>query len=227
MTYILEETDMKPTRRSFVPFASFIFAAALLLCGCAALGLHRSAGASATVQGVEDDYKQAQRQTEATEAALNGVAISADLDLKQSFDYFSANRELMEQIGKRLVTHADGMFYRGTFYFVESGKSLESCAFPRTGRTDDLRSIDLGEDFDAISETGGEVKRSFRAFQFDIEQIQAYLANNLTPIGVDTIVQMLRKAKVDSDSLQETLEQALTALEHAKTNLAREAQKKG
>ena len=218
---------MKATFRSFFPFAPLFLAAALLLSGCAAIGLNRSPGASATVQGVEDDYRQAQRQTAATEAALNGVAISADLDLKQSFDYFSANRELMEQIGMRLVTHADGMFYRGTFYFVESGKSLESCAFPRTGRTDDQRSIDLGEDFNAISETGGEVKRSFRAFQFDIEQIQAYLANNLTPSGVDTIDQMLRKAKVDSDSLRETLGQALAALEHAKTTLAREAQKKG
>jgi len=218
---------MRTSRRPEVLLAAIITAAALLLAGCASIGMGPATPPSATLQTVEDDYRQAQLQTAATQDALDELVVSADLDLRQSFDYFSTNLAMMEQIGKRLVAHADGMFYRGTYYFVESGKSLEACAFPRSGRTDDQRSIDLGENFYVISEAGGAIKRGFRAFQFDIEQIQSYLAGNLSPTGIDTLEQMLRKAKVDSDSLQGTLRQAQTALERAKTALLLEAQKKG
>ena len=154
---------MKSLTRCFVLLGFAFVAAPLLLAGCASVGLGRPVESSATVQGVADDYRQAQLQTAATEESLVGLEISPDRDLKQSFRYFSGNLGMMEQVGTRLVTHADGMFYRGTFYFVESGKSLEACAFPRSGKTDDMQSIDLGEDFNTISEAGGEVKRSYRA----------------------------------------------------------------
>lgn len=218
---------MNSSTRSAALLASLFFAPALLLTGCASTKTGGSAGPSATLQGVTDDYRQAQRQTAATEEALEELIVAADLDLKQSFDYYSENQDEMEQIGTRLVTHADGMFFRGTYYFVESGKSLESCAFPRTGKSDAGQSINLGNDFDAISEAGGEVKRAYRAFQLDIEQIHDFLANHLTPSGIVTIDIFLHKAKVDSDSLEEVLGQALTALEHAKMTLAQETQKKG
>jgi hypothetical protein len=204
---------------------SLFFVTALLLAGCTSFGSGRIAGAgtSATLQNVQDDYSQALLQTAASEEALDGMAVAAGPDLKQTFGFFSTNRDKMEQIGSRLVTHADGMFFRGTYYFVESGKSLEACAFPRTARGEDQQSIDLGADFDAVSEAGGEIKRAFRAFQLDIEQIHDYLANNLTLSGVDSIDQILRKAKVDGDSLQDSLRQALAALQHAKTTLAQGA----
>ena len=198
---------------------AYVLLAATLLTSCASLGMGRKPPQSATVQAVEDDYHQAQLQAAATQEALDGLVVAADPDLKQSFAYFTMNLDLMEQVGKRLITHADGMFYRGTFYFVESGKSLESCTFPRSGKTDDQRSIDLGDNFYVISGLGGEIKRSFRAFQFDIEQLQGHLKNDLTPNGIDTIEMFLRKAKVDGDSLQETLREAQTALERAKTTM--------
>ena len=218
---------MKSPICQFSLCAGLLLAATFLLAGCASLGMGTTAPASASLQSVEDDYRQAQLQTAATEEALDGLAVASDLDLKRAFNFFSGNRDKMEQIGSRLVRHADGMFLRGTYYFVESGKSMEACAFPRSGKNDDQQSINLGEDFNPISEAGGEVKRAFRAFQLDIEQLHDYLANNLTPAGIDSMDLILRKAKVDSDSLQETLKQALTALGHAKTNLVQGAQKKG
>jgi hypothetical protein len=220
---------MKSAIFTLARIAAHFFVTALLLAGCASFGTGQPAGVakSATLQSVEDDYHQALLQTAATEEALDGVAIASELDLKQSFNFFVANRDKMERLGSRLVTHADGMFFRGTYYFVESGKSLEACAFPRNARDGDQQGIDLGEDFDAVSEAGGEVKRAFRAFQLDIEQIRDYIAANMTLNGVDSIDKILHKAKVDSDSLQDSLRQALAALQHAKTTLAQEAQKKG
>jgi hypothetical protein len=216
---------MKTSKRCAAPLALPLLVAIFLLAGCAGLGKGFATYPSATLQSVADDYRQAELQSEATEESLEGLAIANYQDLRQAFNFFTVNRDQMEQAGSRLVTHADGMLFRGTYYFVESGKSLEACAIPRSTKSDDRRSIDLGEDFDAVSAAGGEVKRAFRAFQLDIGQIHGSLASSLTPVTVDALDQMLRKAKVDSDSLQYALSQALAALEHAKITLAQGAQK--
>jgi len=161
-------------------------------------------------------------QTQAVEEALAGLVVAPNPDLGQAFDFFTTNATMMEDIGRRLITHADGMFYRGTYYFVETGKSLEACAIPRVGRMDEQRSIDLGKDFDAVSETGGEVKRAYRAFQFDIKTVRDALGYNLTPAGLESVDLVLHKAQVDSDSLQAALDNALRALDRAKSTLAQQ-----
>ncbi|HEY5512666.1 MAG TPA: hypothetical protein VIK40_03390 [Geomonas sp.] len=206
---------MRSRTRPAAVFALLLFAAAAFLAGCAT-GIGKTAAMTATLQSVEDDYHQAQLQTAATEEALSQLVLAEIPDLKQSFYFYSSDVDKMEQIGKRLVTHADGMYLRGTYYFVESAKTLESCAYPRGGRAGDGQSIDLGENFNAVSEAGGEVKRAFRAYQFDIEQIRDSLACHLTPAGIETIEPILSKAKVDGNSLQETLQQALDTMERAK-----------
>jgi hypothetical protein len=216
---------MKSMTRPAALLASVLFAAVTLLAGCASMGTGRNSGTSATLQSVKDDYHQAQLQTAATQEALNELVLAEVSDLEQSFALFSANFESMEQIGKRLVAHADGMYLRGTYYFVESSKSLEACALPRAAKSDELKGIDLGEDFEAISEAGGEIKRAFRAYQFDIEQVHCYLASHLTPTGIDTIDQFLRKAAVDGESLQEALQKALDAMERAKANMPQAPEK--
>jgi outer membrane murein-binding lipoprotein Lpp len=218
---------MHTLSRRYAPL-TLILTAVLLLAGCASVSKsERLVGTSATLQNVEDDYRQAQLQTAATEEALDAMLIAQDADLEQAFDSFTLNRNRMEQIGSRLIAHADGMFFRGTYYFVESGKTMDSCALPRAGKAAGQRSVDLGEDFAAVSEAGGEIKRAFRAFQLDIEQIHDYLDDNLTPSGLDTMEQIVRKAKVDSESLQESLQEALAVLGRARTSLQQGAQKKG
>jgi hypothetical protein len=217
---------MHPLSR-YVPLA-LILVAVLLLAGCAGVSKsERLVGTSATLQNVEDDYRQAQLQAAATEEAMDAMLIAADLDLGQAFDTFTVHRNRMEQLGGRLVTHADGMFFRGTYYFVESGKTMESCALPRAGKAAGQRSVDLGENFDAVSEAGGGIKRAFRAFQLDLEQIHDYLSDNLTPSGLDTMEQIVRKARVDSESLQDLLQEALAVLGRARTSLPQGAQKQG
>lgn len=201
---------------------STLISIALVCGGCASTGAKKAATESATVQGITDDYRQARQQAEATEEALTGLVIAPNPDLRQAFDFFTANATMMEDIGRRLIAHADGMFYRGTYYFVETDKSLEACAIPRIGKAGQLRSIDLGKDFDAVSETGGEVKRAYRAFQFDIKTVRDALGYNLTSAGLESVDLVLHKAQVDSDSLQTALNNALRALELAKSPLAQQ-----
>lgn len=211
-------------RSSKKAFAALMLLFAVHTSGCAGSGARThstSPYGSATLQGISDDYLWALHQTQATEEALLGVSLAPPPDLGQAFRFYQANAELMLQAGERLLRHADGMFYRGTFYLVESGRSLEACALPRTGRNDEQRVIDLGEDFDKVSEAGGEIKRAYRAFQFDVVKLREVLDHLLTPASVDTLQPIFEKAQVDSTGLQEALERGLGVLEVTQATLAR------
>jgi len=63
------------------------------------------------------------------------------------------------------------------------------------------------------------VKRAWRAFEFDINQLYETLDGALEPTLVNGLDQIRLKAQVDGDSLQEALHKALTALEQAQADL--------
>ena len=211
---------MKKGHRTVTLFAHLFVAAVLCCAGCATFSRTPPPQPSATLQTVTDDYRQALRQASATEQALDALEVTGVVDLRQALDYFTANEELMEQIGVRLTAHADGMFYRGTYYFVEAGKSLEACALPRAAQADERRTVDLGPEFYLVSDAGEEVKYAWRDYQFDIEQIRYLVSNDPRPIGIDTTEQLYRMAKVDIVSLKDALRKALASLDQASRKLA-------
>lgn len=202
--------------RSAALLTAMFLATALYLAGCAT-PRNEQTKLPVTLQRAQQDYDQAIMRTEETEDTLNELTLAAEIDLKQAYDTFSRSADRMREAGKILVAHADAMHYRGAYYFVESGKSATACVYPRSGEPEDKGATELDSYFNAISEEGWEVKRAWRALQFDINQIQEYLFKYPTPKGIEAITFMIRKAKVDSDLLQASLEQALAALERAKT----------
>lgn len=208
---------MESMMRHVALLVSMLIATALYLVGCATQGNEALTKLPVTLQRAQQDYDQAKKQTQETEDALNELSLAADVDLKQAYLTFSESAHRMQEVGKILVAHADAMHYRGAYYFVESGNSATACALPLAGEREDKGATELDSYLSAIAQEGWEVKRAFRTYQFDIGQIRDYLYSYPTPKGIEAITVMMRKARVDGDSLQEALDQALAALERAKT----------
>lgn len=196
-----------------VVFSAF-FSGSLLSISTA--GWAQEEGLVATVQSLQEDLKLAQLQSEATEEALQELALSDVADLWQAYLEFSTWVERMADTGGRLVAHADQLHYAGPSYLVESGQTPTACVFPRLRAPQDSKQAQLGEYFDSVAEETWSVKRAYRAFEFDITQIKGVFDKNLTPRSVDTLMQMIRKAQVDADSFQEALARAQSVLERAK-----------
>ena len=203
--------------------AAMLLAATVSLAGCSMFAKGEPAGATATLQGVQDDYTQAELQTEVTQEALEELNSSPDADLQQAYDTFRKSAATMLETGQRLVTHADETHFSGPSYFVASEKSETACLPARLPKLKGTQPAEIGSYFDAIAADAWEVKRAYRAFQFDLSQIQSYLSTELTPKSIDTMSLIFLKAKVDGDSLNYSLEQVLKALERAKTAQERNA----
>ncbi|HBG05674.1 MAG: hypothetical protein A2075_18860 [Geobacteraceae bacterium GWC2_58_44] len=206
-----------------------LLAATLLLNGCAIFGKGGPFRGGepprlvATLQSVQEDYEEAALETAGIEEALSELDVSDVLDLEQAYQAFSESAERIQETGKRLIVHADEMHFSGASYLVESGKSPTACVYPRLREPEDSIAAEYGAYFNAIADKSWQVKRALRAYQFDVSQIRNYLSTNLTLGGVEAMAPVIRKAQVDGDSLEESLRQALAAIELAKVAKARAA----
>jgi uncharacterized protein YceK len=207
---------MRSCIRPTIMLVTAMFAATVSLTGCATFSKKESATTTATLQRIQDDYHQAKLDAEATEDALIEVTVASDLELAQASRAFVVSAKRMQATGERLLTHADQMHFRGPSYIVESELSATACVFPRLQKKEGERPSELGTYFDAISEEGWEVKRAYQAYQFDLDQLKDHLMDNMTQTFIDSVTPILEKAKVDGDSLQYSLDQALVAIDKAK-----------
>jgi hypothetical protein len=204
--------------------ASMLLAATFSLSDYATAIAKSSNPTPVTLQTVQFDLDQAELQREATVDALNELSISPEQDIPQAYATFSTSVERMEMVGARLIADADGMYFNGPAYFIESEQSTVACEMPRQ-RYKNARRDDLGTYFDAISEGSWDVKHAYRSYQFDLRQLRDFLANNQNPKGIETMVLMFRKAQLDSASFEDALERALAAMDRAKTAKAQAAPK--
>lgn len=186
------------------------------LAGCAHTGESKAAGTSATIEKVQEDLSQAEFQTESTENALDELLTSPYPDLGLAFTAFDENRKRMEMIGVQLLQHADGMHYKGEAYLTGQGAQAPACPIP-AGSAGALQGAAKAEYFDAVAEEAWQVKRAYRAYQFDIEKLADYLGQQITPASVDNITWLIKKAKIDSESLTDALESAQGAIDAATT----------
>jgi hypothetical protein len=173
---------------------------------------------TATLQGVEEDYERADLQVDSTQQALEELYVSPNADLQQAADSFRRNARMMLALGEPLVRHGDGMHYQGPTYLVERQQLPPACPVPGAPMVIGVGTANLGGYFDTLADDAWEVKRAYRLYQFDIEQIDGVLTNDVTTVTMKpTIVQglelIVRKARIDSEYLKEALEEANGAID--------------
>jgi hypothetical protein len=204
--------------RSGIKGTALLFAmatvGALCLSGCVRSETARTPK-FVTLETVEFDLEQAELQMEATQDALHELRISPQQDIPEAYRNFRQSVERMEWLGERVMGHANGMYYFGPGYFIESEKSAVACEIPRL-RYKNVRRAELGTFFDAIAQGTWDSKHAFRSYQFDIEQLRDSMETMQNPRGVETVSMLFGKAKVDSATLANALERAHSAVQRAR-----------
>jgi hypothetical protein len=196
--------------------ASLLVASTVQLVGCSASHRALAPDATTSFQTLKSDYQQAQEQVEITDDALNELLLSPIVDLGQAYRTFSLSADWMLRLGDRLVTHADGMYYRGEPYLVEAQKSAAACVYPPVPKGAATKPVKGIPNFNELADQSWEVKQAYRAYEFDVSQIQEALSGTLTPVRVDALAPIFQKAQVDGESLEESLKLATAAVERAR-----------
>ena len=197
---------------------------AFSLTGCAAWSAGSRDENTASLQTMQDDLQYAQLKTRQIRKALDDLLFADGVDLPRAYRAFRDEVNTMTGAGMRLVQHAEAMHYQGNSYLVEAESSAGQCRYPRLSKSAGMPSIELGDAFEPIAEQGVRVQRAYRAFAFDIAAIDDSLSGVLSERGIRDMEIFFSRSEVDGDNLSYALDQALAAVERAKTEYAKTAQ---
>lgn len=194
------------------------------LTGCATTGVERATKTTTSMQEVEDDYKQASVQIDATRVSLEDLVKPDQTDMKKAYDAYAENVKKMEQLGKRLDKHTEKMSVRGNEYFTKWESSYTN---PEIRELSERRRIEMREGYAKIAEASIGVKGALKSYLTDIREIQKYLSNDLTPQGIESIRTVSQTAVKDGENLKETIKPVLIAIDRAKADMTQGGMNKG
>lgn len=208
---------MKPEFRPSSFFHTLLLVFIIVLSGCATTGRERAAETATSMWDAEEDYQKALVRIDETNASLEDLVRPQQDDTKKAFDAYTKNVRKMEKLGERLDMHTEQMSTQGDAYLAEWEHSYTN---PEIRALSEQRRLEVRELYAKIPEASVGVKGALQSYLTDIREIQLYLANDLTPRGIDAIRPVARKAVVDGDNLKDAIRPVLIAFDRIRTATA-------
>jgi hypothetical protein len=215
---------MTPGLRSAAFTAAALLGAVALMAGCATTGMDRARKTTNMMQTVEGDYRTAVEQIDATDLLLAALVSPAQADPKKAYKAFDANVDKMEKVGKTLDGHADQMRSSGNDYFTQWEGAYTN---PEIREISERRRIEMREIYAKIPEASVGVKGALKSYLTDIGEIRKYLANDLSPQGIEAIKPTAQRAVKDGDDLKASINQVLVAIDGARKEMVQGGTAKG
>lgn len=212
---------MNPIKNSSFIVCALLLGTFLMLTGCATSGNKLASKTTNTMQTVETDYRQAAKQIDATNAALQDLMNPGQTDMRTSFANYTQNVEKMESIGKQLENHSQKMTARGNDYFAEWEKQGNTYVNPQIRELSEQRRLEMRQTYMDVPQASIGVRSALNAYLADIRDIRKYLSNDLTPQGVQAIKPIAERAVKDGEDLRESVRPVLAAIERVRTEMAR------
>ncbi len=190
------------------------------LSGCATTGSDRAEKATAKMEIVDGEIRQAIVQLDATGTSLENLIKPGQSDVKAAFEAYSDNVAKMERLGGKLIKHTDEMSARGQDYFDEWKKQGNTYTNPQIRELSEQRRADLNAVFRKISESSIGVKGSFIDYMNNIKEIRLFLSTDMTDKGIASITPIAQKAINDGANLKNAIIPVLSALDAARSEMA-------
>ncbi|NVN92206.1 MAG: hypothetical protein HXX11_16610 [Desulfuromonadales bacterium] len=209
---------MKLRFQPTVFFTTVLLGALTCLSGCATTGMDRATKTTNLMQTVEGDYRETSGQIDITRASLEDLIKPTQTEVKKANDVYTDNVVKMEKLGKRLDTHTDNMRTKGNDYFMGWESSYTN---PDIRELSERRRIEMREIYAKIPEASIGVKGALKSYLTDIREIQKYLANDLTPLGIAAINPIAQRALTDGENVKEAIKPVLSAIDQVKFEMTR------
>lgn len=210
---------MKSGIRSLLIFAMLLIGTATLVGGCATTGMDRAVKASNSIKDVDSEIRKMNVQIDVTSASLDTLVVADKSDLKKRFDSYTDNVEKLDKEGKKVLKRIDEMKLRNNQYFTEWEKEGDSFSNAEIRELSEQRRSKLAETYARVPAAGSGIKGSYHAYLTDLQEIQKYLSNDLTPKGVQAITPVANRSVQDLNALKASLIPVVAALDEIKAEL--------
>lgn len=210
---------MKLRKPSLAISTMFLLCSTAFLGGCATTGMDRSVRTTNSIQEVDSEIRKMVVQIDATGSSLDTLVVAQKPDLKKSFDAYSNHLAKLEHEGKRTLKRIDEMKANSKEYFGEWEKQGDSFTNPEIRALSEERRVRLATIYAQVPAAGSGIKGAYLAYLTGLQEIQKFLATDLTPSGIEAINPVARKTVHDREALKESLGPVVRALDDIKAEL--------
>lgn len=215
----IKVTIMIHLNRPGTYLAILFLVTAIIFSSCSTTGMQRSEEVQSNMQTVDNDIKKTIVQLDAIGASLDELTKPGQADVKKAFELFSKNVSKIESMQEDFSKHADEMKESGKEYFSEWNKKDNKYDNAEIQQRSDERRTELGNIYDKIAENSVGVEKAFKTYVSDVNQIQAYMSNDLTSKGITSIASLSDKTVRNGNYLKNELVNLQSAIEDARSEM--------
>ena len=210
---------MKLKSHSLAFLTMLLLGTSAFMGACATTGMDRSVKTANSIQDVDSEIRKMIVQIDVTGTSLDSLVTPGRQDLKKSFDSYSDNLVNLDKEGKKVIKRTEEMKLQSKEYFNEWEKQGDTFTNSDIRELSEQRRTQLAEIYAKVPAAGTGIRGSYNDYLTDLQEIQKYLSNDLTPKGVEAIAPVAKKSIQDREALKESLKPLLYALDEIKAEL--------
>jgi archaellum component FlaC len=172
---------------------------------------------------VDTEIREMMVQIDVTSASLDTLVTAGKADPKKSFDTYSKNVSKFEKEGKQVIKRLDEMKANSKEYFGEWEKQGDTFRNEEIRGLSESRRSELAAIYARVPAAGAGDKGSYNAYLNDLKEIEKYLSNDLTPVGIEGITPVAQKSIQNLEQLKSSLRPVITALDEISAELYHKA----
>jgi hypothetical protein len=180
------------------------------------LGPERSAKAVESFKDTRKHLANASKQVGATNDSLRKLTTASGGDLRSMYNKFVDNVKETQDMAEGARKRAENMRANSERYTAQWQKEMSTISDAELRRMSEQRAAAARTEFDRVRSAAAEVKAAYAPYRQGLQDVQQYLANDLTAAGVQSI-----GSKAD-DTIRkgEALQQRISDLQRELDSLA-------
>jgi hypothetical protein len=180
--------------------------------GLTAAGYKNADKTGASIAQFREEIVSISQEVDKTMAALGKILQTADSDPRKAYKEFEKAVPRVESAAQKAKKRSEDMKARGKAYFEQWEKELASMNDPQIRELADQRKAKLQATFDAIGAVMSPAKEQFNTWLAGLQDLQRYLANDLTIGGINEARPLIEKTLTSGQHVKKTLDQIVAEL---------------
>ncbi len=197
-----------------------LFAAVLLLTGCATRGYQTAETANKSMLDVKSELVAAKSTISKSVIALNDLVNNPKPDLKPQYEAFAKAVEAVDNHATTVRDRATDMRAKREEYVTKWRKEVDAIKDPGLKQRAMARIGQAQANFDKISNLGQTAKDAFTPFQADITDLYRYLGSDLTTGGINSVKDLIDKVRSEEAAVQKALDALIAEVDRVSTEMA-------
>lgn len=202
--------------------AVLFIALTITVTACSTTGMQRSENLQSSLETVDNDIKLTVEELEAIGSSLDELTRPGQSDVQEAFEVFSENVSKIKGMEEDFSKNADEMTSDIKTYLEAWDNNKNQYDNAELQQSSNERRAELGRTYDKISQNKMGVKEAYKTYVSDVTEIEKYLSNDLTSLGISSIASLSDKTVRNGTQLKTEIGNLRSAIESARAEMKKD-----